>query len=113
MSDAFDAYYNWLSIPADEQPPNHYRLLGVKEFESNADVIASAADRQMVHVRSFQSGKHAADSQRLLNELSAARICLLSPEAKNSYDQTLKVVLAAKSPPRTKAAKTLPLAKAV
>ena len=36
---AFDAYYKWLSIPPDEQPPNHYRLLGVPLLESDLDVI--------------------------------------------------------------------------
>ncbi len=90
MSEAFDPYYTWLSIPPEEQPPNHYRLLGVKLLESNADVIDNAADRQMAHVRSFQAGKHSAASQRLLNELAAARICLLSAEQKCVYDKRLK-----------------------
>ena len=35
----FDPYYQWLAIPLKDQPPNHYRLLGVETFESNADVI--------------------------------------------------------------------------
>ena len=53
---AFDPYHKWLGIPPSEQPANHYRLLGVCDFEDDADVIDSAADRQMAHVRSFQSG---------------------------------------------------------
>ena len=57
----------------EEQPPNHYRLLGLALFESQPDVIATAADRQMGHLRTFQSGKHSALSQRLLNEVAAAR----------------------------------------
>jgi hypothetical protein len=89
MSDPFDPYYTWLSIPPDEQPPNHYRLLGVKLLENNPDVIASAADRQMAHVRSFQSGQHATASQQLLNQLSAARLCLLDLRRKADYDRTL------------------------
>ena len=55
--DSFDHYYEWLGIPREQQPPNHYRLLGIELFESNADVIEHAADRQMAHVRSFQHGK--------------------------------------------------------
>ena len=90
MSGTFDPYYSWLSIPPEEQPPNHYRLLGVKFLESNADVIENAADRQMAHVRSHQAGKHSAASQKVLNELSAARICLLSPERKAAYDRLFK-----------------------
>ncbi|HEY1786135.1 MAG TPA: NPCBM/NEW2 domain-containing protein, partial [Pirellulales bacterium] len=45
-------------------------------------------------VRSFQGGKHAAESQKVLNELSAARLCLLSADKKAPYDQTLKAKLA-------------------
>jgi hypothetical protein len=29
MSD-FDPYYHWLGIAPKDQPPNHYRLLGVE-----------------------------------------------------------------------------------
>ncbi len=25
----FDPYYRWLSIPREEQPADHYRLLGI------------------------------------------------------------------------------------
>ena len=78
MSEAFNPYHAWLGIPPEEQPPNHYRLLGVALFEVQAEVIDTAADRQMAHLRTFQCGKHSALSQRLLNEVSAARLCLLN-----------------------------------
>ncbi|MEQ8788052.1 MAG: hypothetical protein RIC55_17220 [Pirellulaceae bacterium] len=90
MSEPFDAYYKWLAIPPEEQPPDHYRLLGVKQFESDADVIESAADQRMVHLRNFQSGKNAAHSQRLLNEVSAAKGVLLTPEKRSEYDKKLR-----------------------
>lgn len=93
MSDEFDPYYAWLGIPPKDQPPNHYRLLGVELFESNLDVIESAAFRQMGHVRTYQSGKHSQQSQQLLNELSAAKLCLLAPEQKQAYDQLLRSTL--------------------
>ena len=32
MSEPFDPYRIWLGIPADQQPPSHYQLLGVVEF---------------------------------------------------------------------------------
>ena len=50
MADDFNPYHVWLAIPPDEQPANFYRLLGVRQFETNADVIDSAADRQMAHL---------------------------------------------------------------
>ena len=54
----FDPYRIWLGIPRDEQPADHYRLLGIGRFESDVTVISNAADRQMMHVRGFQSGEH-------------------------------------------------------
>ena len=86
----FDPYHKWLGIPLADQPPNHYRLLGIQVFESDLDAIANAADQRMTRVRSFQSGKYSAESQRLLNELAAARVCLLKPDRKGAYDETLK-----------------------
>ncbi len=86
----FDPYYHWLGIPPDEQPPSHYRLLGIQPLEENREVIQNAADRQMAHLRTFQSGPHSAASQKLLNEVSTARVCLLSTEKKAAYDQQLR-----------------------
>ncbi|MBP3695456.1 MAG: hypothetical protein J6J31_13595 [Thermoguttaceae bacterium] len=90
MSNAFDPYYTWLGISPAEQPPNHYRLLGIPLYENNPDVISNAADRQMAHIRTFQGGKHSGDSQRLLNELSAARVVLLDPAKRAAYDAQLQ-----------------------
>lgn len=90
MSSSFDPYYKWLGIRPEEQPPNHYRLLGIAIFETDPDVIASAADQRMAHVRSFQTGRHVEQSQRILNEIAAARVCLLNPEKKAAYDASLR-----------------------
>src|SRR5438270_13902389 len=90
MADDFDPYYKWLGIAPSEQPPTHYRLLGVSLFESDADVISNAADQRMVHLKGFQSGKHAPYSQRLLNEVSAAAGCLFNPARKAAYDADLR-----------------------
>lgn len=97
-SDQFDPYRKWLGIPEADQPPHHYRLLGVGLFEDDADTIATAADRQMAHIRTFQIGPHSAISQKLLNELSAARLTLLDEKKKAAYDQQLRAKLA---PPAT------------
>lgn len=97
MSTEFDPYHQWLGIPSEEQPADFYRLLGVKRFEKNPDVLSSAADRQMAHLRTFQTGLHAADSQKLLNEVAAARVCLLDAGKKSAYDQQLRAKLATES----------------
>lgn len=94
MSKDFDPYYHWLGIPEKDQPPNHYRLLGIERFEEHAEVIAQAADRQMAHVRTFQAGPRSAESQMLLNEIAKVRLCLLDPEQKAAYDARLRRDLA-------------------
>ncbi len=90
MTDEFDPYHRWLGIPPHDQPPTHYRLLGIERFEANADVIDSAAMRCSAHVRSFQAGQNSAASQRLLSEIALARACLLNQEKKAAYDQELR-----------------------
>ena len=95
---AFDPYLEWLAIPPEEQPPHHYRLLGLREFEADPQLIQAAADRQMTYLQSCAAGEHVVDSQRLLNAVAAARSCLLNPQRKAAYDRRLRAELAA--PPR-------------
>src|SRR4029079_17795349 len=90
MSEQFDPYHVWLGIPPEEQPPNHYRLLGLRPFETNADVISNALDQRRVFLRSVQGGKRAAQSQQLLNEVSAAGVALLDAAKKGRYDEELR-----------------------
>ncbi len=98
MAEPFDPYRKWLGIPPAEQPPDHYRLLGIGRFEDDADTISNAADRQMAHVRTFQTGPRSALSQKLLNEIAAARVCLLNPAQKAKYDRDLQAKIAAAAP---------------
>lgn len=95
MADPFNPYHVWLSIPAQELPANHYRLLGVPLFEASADAIDSAADRQMSHLRTFQSSKNGKLAEQLLNEVAAARVCLLDPKQREAYDEKLRATQSA------------------
>ncbi|NQT12871.1 MAG: hypothetical protein HQ582_08980, partial [Planctomycetes bacterium] len=90
MAIPFDPYHTWLGIPPEEQPPNHYRLLGITLFESNPDVISNASDRQMLLLRTFQAGKRSTLSQKLLNAVAVAKVCLLNPDKKTAYDERLR-----------------------
>ena len=100
MADEFDPYHRWLGIPPEEQPPHHYRLLGINAFEANPEVIRDAAQQRMAHVRTYQLGKSQSLSQRILNELAAAKACLSDAKQKAIYDAQLRQKLAqpAKAP---------------
>lgn len=90
MPDDFDPYLNWLGIEPHERPLDHYRLLGLARFEHRRDVIKGAADQRMAYIRSFQSGPRVSHTQRLLNELATAKLCLLDAGAKAGYDAALQ-----------------------
>lgn len=85
----FDPYHKWLGISKEEQPPTHYRLLGINATEIDPEVIEEAALRQMAHIRGYQIGPHAAQCTRLLNEISQARATLLDAAKRRAYDARL------------------------
>ena len=95
MPDTFDPYRKWLGIPPEEQPPHYYRLLAISPFESDPDVISNAADGRMSQVKSYQAGPHAKVSQQILNQIAAAKVCLLDPQKKAAYDRRLREKLQA------------------
>ncbi len=87
---SFDPYFEWLGIARDERPADHYRLLGLTRFESDRDRIEAAADERLNLVRRHQTGPRGSFVQPLLNELSAARSCLLGADSKPLYDEQLR-----------------------
>lgn len=95
----FDPYFKWLGIPRTEQPPNHYRLLGVNLFEGDREVIESGAEQRTNYLRTFQNGPSNEPSQKLLKEIAAARLCLLNSDRKFEYDDRLRLRLAIRGPP--------------
>jgi len=96
MATPFDPYHKWLSIPPKDQPPHHYRLLGVDLFEDDPDVIEAAADQRMAHLRTYQTGPRSELSQKLLSEVAAARVCLLDAQKKAAYDARLRQAIEAR-----------------
>jgi hypothetical protein len=90
MSANFDPYHKWLGISPREQPPNHYRLLAIDLYESDPEVIDSAANRQMSYLQELASGPNVKHAQKLLNEIAAARVCLLDEDQRDDYDTELK-----------------------
>ncbi|MES2793032.1 MAG: hypothetical protein V4719_25695 [Planctomycetota bacterium] len=90
MPSKFDPDYQWLGILRQDQSPHSYRLLGLEPFEADPQVIAAAADRQLGFLRQPHSGATAHDCQKLLNEVSHARLRLLKPAAKQTSDFELR-----------------------
>ena len=86
----FNPYRKLLGISARITKPNHYQLLGLENFESDVDIISNAADARLMALKTFQLGPHSADSQRLMNEVSQARVCLVNPEKRAEYDAKLQ-----------------------
>ena len=86
----FDPLYKWLAIPPHEQPPNHYRLLGIELFEEDAEVIDAAADRHLTYLHGLANGEHGEMAEDLANQVSAARLLLLNKEKKVVYDRMLR-----------------------
>ena len=101
---AFDPYYKWLGIPPEEQPPDHYRLLAIRVFEQDVEVIRDAVEQRMAHVRTYHLGPQSALSQRILNELAAAKVALLDPARKLAYDARLRQQLQRAAVRQTQAA---------
>ena len=56
MPNAFDTYPKWLRIPPKDQSPNHYRLLGIDQFEADPDAMKAAAEQPIAYVRTYQLG---------------------------------------------------------
>ena len=90
MDASFDPYYKWLGIPPEDQPADYYRLLGLRVYEHDADVIENAADQRMLLLRSRQTGPHVDLCQQLLNEVVAARNTLLDRIQRETYNDSLR-----------------------
>lgn len=98
MPQNFDAYRDWLKIPTQDQPPHHYRLLGIKVFESDANKIDQAVNQLVARLQTLSNGPHVEQAQQLLNQVAKARICLTDPIRKADYDRRLQATLKPQRP---------------
>ena len=72
----FDPYWQWLKIPPDRRPPSPHDLLGLPPGEADEANVRQAAAKRYKHVRSYVLGHHAADANRILNQLAQAVVAL-------------------------------------
>ncbi len=108
MEESFNPYFEWLGIPKGQRPPNHYTLLGLKPTEGDPEVIARAADVRLAKVRMVRPGGQLGDWGRLLDQLSAAKVCLLDPAGRAAYDAGLSQYGSVPPAPQPPAATTVP-----
>lgn len=88
--DSFDPYQDWLGIVSQLRPVDHYLLLGLQMYESDARVITLAYETRMKLLKQFQSGPRGQFSQQLITEVGKAKRDLLDPSRKAKYDLDLK-----------------------
>jgi len=86
----FNPYRTLLKIDSDDSPPDHYTLLGISHFEPDSEAIENAAEKRISFLQDLANSEYLDESQKLLNEVAAARRCLLSPHEKIAYDEGLR-----------------------
>jgi len=101
MPPQLDVYRDWLKIEEAKRPLNYYQLLKLKKFEDDPVRIRHHYKQLNAHVRKYQAGDFAKQSQELLNELARAMLCLTDATRKDDYDGTLGRVQATKTGPRS------------
>jgi hypothetical protein len=79
---------DWLGLPDEAWPPNHYRLLGLPPGEGDAARIEQQVHDRLEVVRRYQL-LHPEHATEAMNRLAQAFVCLTDPAAKQAYDLKL------------------------
>jgi hypothetical protein len=79
---------DWLGLPDEVWPPDHYRLLGLPPGEGDAARIEQQVHDRLEVVRRYQL-LHPEHVTEAMNRLAQAFVCLTDPVAKQAYDAKL------------------------
>ena len=90
---SFDPYLQWLGIPSQMRPLNHYILLGLRIFEGDSQKIAAAYKARMKLLEKLPAGPHGNLCQQVISEIGLAKRDLLDQDRKSKYDIALKKLL--------------------
>lgn len=89
MDEVFNPYARFLGLDDELASPSYYQLLRLRETESDPAKINAAADKATTRVRAQRPGEHITAWSELLDEIQAARACLLDAVNRAAYDQRL------------------------
>lgn len=103
----FNPYHEWLGLDQSLTAPNYFQLLGVDPDEEDAERLAAAASEALARVRRHRPGSHAKQWADLLDEITAAKVCLIDPRARRVYLRQLQSATAAPAVTRGEAAPVL------
>ena len=96
MSEPFNPYHQWLSIPPSGRPIDYYWLLGLAQFEDDPRVIEAAAEQRVTHLKTYAAGSRGLLARRLQGQVAVAANCLLQPDKKTAYDMRLSAMIRAR-----------------
>src|SRR5439155_15258940 len=82
------AICDWLGVPPDQWPPDHYTLLGLRPGESSVERIEQQVQQRLERVRRYQL-IHPEAATEAMNRLAQAFVCLTDAQAKRDYDRSL------------------------
>ena len=84
-----EVYQRVLGIPPAEQPPHHYRLLGLVPYEDDAALIKDRLEQRSRLITAHRKGEYAKACDEILYQINTAKTCLLNPRLKTAYDRKL------------------------
>lgn len=90
MNAFFDPWEAWLGIPLAEQPPDHYRLLGLPRFLPDSTAVDRALSARRTLLAAHATGPHGSEARRMLEECETAASCLLDSRSRLTYDAALR-----------------------
>lgn len=90
---SFDPYQQWLGIPSQMRPLNHYILLGLRIFEVDSQKVTAAYEARMELLRTVQAGPRGELAHQVISEIGLAKRDLMDPDRKSKYDVELKDLL--------------------
>jgi hypothetical protein len=85
----FSPYVQWLGLPPEIEKPNYFHILRLKSDVLDPELIAKAAQKAALKVKSHKPGDHSLEWTQLLGEIETARLTLSDPDTRKAYIKRL------------------------